>query len=554
MRISLLGIFFIAGAFAQNSVPGPSQAELKQFHTLHEGADLLPVWLLKELAVKGKPFLSPENLSQYGLIEDKSLPLGMIGLSQERGMLGINCAACHVNQLQYTDPKTKVLFKTEVLNGAPSLFNVERFTEDISTALEKALFSTKLIDIIQKAIKPQAPGLFEWFWPSTWYPNLSAREEFERLYGTGLQKTPVSKADYHSCDQTHATLAGPLKQDKSERMKSWDIKGQTNGVPYLTYLTERIKYVLAVQQIKRTQRRVEFGPGRVDDFGGARDVLWPDSAVQLVGPSSFLDLWNFQQKNKIWVHWDLNMNSTFDRNLGQAITGGALYQKDLVTANAKNIGDLQTIAGKLSAPKWPENWLAIKDDLAGKGSKVFETYCSSCHNDMQKLIPLKDVGTDPNRATVYAYPMQDGCSFIDVAQREMLAIKNTVFGAPINSNTNRAEIDPMGGQAKWRATYAYVARSLRGIWASPPYLHNGSVLTLREVLDSTARKDRFRLDPVNREYDPVNVGYQYIPCKAGETGCFDTREPGNSNAGHTYGDTLSVEERAQVIEYLKTLH
>ncbi len=107
---------------------------------------------------------------------------------------------------------------------------------------------------------------------------------------------------------------------------------------------------------------------------------------------------------------------------------------------------------------------------------------------------------------------------------------------------------------------AYRARPLTGIWAAPPYLHNGAVPTLYDLLSpAAARPMVFSLG--GREYDPVKVGYRdsQLPGRF----ILDTGKPGNGNRGHEFRDGpvgdgvigrgLTEEEKHAVIEYLKTL-
>jgi hypothetical protein len=99
---------------------------------------------------------------------------------------------------------------------------------------------------------------------------------------------------------------------------------------------------------------------------------------------------------------------------------------------------------------------------------------------------------------------------------------------------------------------SYKARPLDGIWATAPYLHNGSVPNLYQLLLPV--KDRMKTFFVGtRDFDSLNVGF--VTEKRDGATEFDTSQPGNSNAGHdTYGtDTLSDEQRWQLVEYLKTL-
>jgi hypothetical protein len=100
---------------------------------------------------------------------------------------------------------------------------------------------------------------------------------------------------------------------------------------------------------------------------------------------------------------------------------------------------------------------------------------------------------------------------------------------------------------------AYKARPLEGIWATAPYLHNGSVATLYDLLQPPAhRPASFRVGA--RAFDPKKVGYVTDPSAAGNSFVFDTTLPGNSNKGHVYGvGSLTETQRLELLEYLKTL-
>ncbi|HEY1427025.1 MAG TPA: di-heme-cytochrome C peroxidase [Caulobacteraceae bacterium] len=100
---------------------------------------------------------------------------------------------------------------------------------------------------------------------------------------------------------------------------------------------------------------------------------------------------------------------------------------------------------------------------------------------------------------------------------------------------------------------AYKARPLDGIWATGPFLHNGSVPTLHDLLSAPAQRPVTFLMGA-RQFDPKNVGYAIDPSAPGNTFTYDTRLAGNSNAGHVYGvDKLTEPQRLELLEYLKTL-
>ncbi len=104
----------------------------------------------------------------------------------------------------------------------------------------------------------------------------------------------------------------------------------------------------------------------------------------------------------------------------------------------------------------------------------------------------------------------------------------------------------------------YKARPLDGIWATAPYLHNGSVPNLDELLQPAAKRSTSFSIGV-RTFDPVRVGYLTNVAVFPKFNVKDANGNsivGNTNAGHEgdeYGTNLSAEERGQLIEYLKSL-
>jgi mono/diheme cytochrome c family protein len=205
--------------------------------------------------------------------------------------------------------------------------------------------------------------------------------------------------------------------------------------------------------------------------------------------------------------------------------------------------DINEYLKSIEAPKYP---LPINKELASKGEKLFTANCSRCHGTYgekwtypNKIIPVDEIGTDPKRY-------------------EGIGDK---FGDAYNESWFAKE-SPHGYELK--PTKGYQAPPLDGIWATAPYLHNGSVPTLYQVLKSDARPKlftrSFRTGEV--DFDSVRVGWKYTEVSAPPSEklhpherrkVYDTSRPGRSNAGHTFGDKLTDEQRMAVIEYLKTL-
>jgi cytochrome c peroxidase len=143
------------------------------------------------------------------------------------------------------------------------------------------------------------------------------------------------------------------------------------------------------------------------------------------------------------------------------------------------------------------------------------------------LYSVAEVGTDPRRATLFTQKEADGFNKF-LAELEIAGYESPKeFGL--------------------RSTGKYFAASLKGVWARSPYLHNGSVRTMRELI--TLPNERARtFHRGSHRYDPAPMGYT-------DEGAYvlDTSVPGNANSGHDYGTSLSTAEKAELIEYLKTL-
>ena len=107
--------------------------------------------------------------------------------------------------------------------------------------------------------------------------------------------------------------------------------------------------------------------------------------------------------------------------------------------------------------------------------------------------------------------------------------------------------------SNFQKTNGYLSVPMDGLWLRAPYLHNGSVPTLADLLEPAASRPALFW----RGYDvldPVKVGFVSAGADAEAVGTrYDTSEPGNSPAGHEYGTTLSADEKRAMLEYLKTL-
>jgi hypothetical protein len=134
------------------------------------------------------------------------------------------------------------------------------------------------------------------------------------------------------------------------------------------------------------------------------------------------------------------------------------------------------------------------------------------------------------------------------------ALKDASLPFPPETASLKGAFRAPAAVTKGAPSYAYEARVLEGMWAAAPYLHNGSVPTLAELLKPAAKRVRsFKIGPA---YDLANVGLAADQTRFGyilQTADCSDRNSGNSRCGHEFGTTLSPDEKKALLEYLKTL-
>jgi len=246
--------------------------------------------------------------------------------------------------------------------------------------------------------------------------------------------------------------------------------------------------------------------------------------------------------------------------------------------NLENIVEGQRAVMDLTSPLWPEEILGgIEREMAARGAEIYDQQCSSCHALIDRnqhsrvgaaadtkreiavpVIPLERIGTDPRQAATFARRMANlskvggPVEISSFAAGQLVTEKivtQWISQSPDNASS-AAEIN-QGRPNEFRGLLHYRARPLNGIWATAPYLHNGSVPNLRELLMPAAQRSKV-LYMGNWDFDPVNVGYETASPFPGAT-LLDTRIPGNSNAGHEFGIDLNEADRMALIEFLKSL-
>ena len=529
------------------SANGWTQAERDQYYHLAEGSELMPYALLAniESSKTGKPFL--QNMERFGFLPDHSgpsnpygLPVGLtIARSRNAGTTGIevvgfNCSACHVGELTYKGKHVRI-------DGAPGMVNLQGYQVEFKESLDATLKSPQKLIALIVAMEKQRKT-----------PDTPAQEnagkyaaEPEVQTADNVDAAPTADPSFHSVSSAAADSAQPAATPFDQRLKN-DI----------AILKARLAYL---KNGKLLVDGTEPGPGRVDAFGAARNLLFPQYAMKMQSPVSFPFIWSIPDNigrkpaEFEWIHYDGDTNSILERNIGQALGMGAVFDPKTYESTLRigNLHRMETLTHKLQPPVWPADVLGpIDEGQAQKGAQIFNEKCAGCHQN--KLFAQMQVGTDPNRANSFGQPVGT-TPFPEAVSPILDGLKKRAFADDNVSPAEQAGMDAT--PAVWRATGQYLARPLKGVWATAPYLHNGSVPTLYDLLHPDSRPAKFAVG--NREFDPAKVGYQSGVDSAGANiWVYDTTQPGNSNIGHSgdaFGTTLPEDQKAALLEYLKKL-
>ncbi|MEQ9485314.1 c-type cytochrome [Coleofasciculus sp. F4-SAH-05] len=270
--------------------------------------------------------------------------------------------------------------------------------------------------------------------------------------------------------------------------------------------------------------RPNWGPGRIDPFNPVKFRTLGLPLDDTIGTSDMMPLWNQKQHQGFARHLDgLETSLTEAVNMGGIGNGATKDSIDL--PSLRRVEEYMT---KLDPPKYP---FSIDPELANQGSKLFDSNCASCHafggERTGTVIPVEEVGTDPFRLDMWT--QQAAEAYNEFAEGYDFDFDNV------------------------RKTDGYVAVSLDGIWLRAPYLHNGSVPNLTDLLETPENRTQIFYRGYD-VYNPENVGFVAQGAEAEKVGFkYDTHVAANGNQGHLYGTDLSSGEKKALIEYLKTL-
>ena len=548
-------------AAIHSSVTAVEKPRLSQLYHLSEGSEFVPYCALELFArEQGKDV--DAYFQSYHLIPDTQSaanPLGLpVGVTVSEGpikLVGFNCAACHVGQIPGAP---------SLIVGGPSNFDIRHFYDELIPWLSDLKKHPKLVRRVVGCMLLGSKG------ESSKQP---AAEEVTQELAVSLEPSAdESKVDsdlYTHLDEASAPASPDAAREleraaasagpHSKTLQALPKREQLDLLKALVadfvlqkkLLNARIKALETVRAVGALEPTTEPGPGRVDAFMTALNLMNPTAKLPMNSPVSFPHLWGVAHLT--WRHWDNNTNASLQRNMGQAIGVGAVtveVGKDLATSIASTLNVPGLITFEESIPLIePPSWPFTRSDasLVAAGQKLYQGNCARCHEPAQdgSLPDLlsENPGTDRQRLENFAGG-QAGAKPIDLLRTQLAAVER-------GSSASASQRDP---NPVWRTTDQYGVRSLRGVWATAPYLHNNSVPTLADLLTQPAdRPKKFTLD--YSRYDPERVGFPVVaPAVKGKKSFeLDTAVAGNGNGGHEYGTGLNAGEKASLLAYLKQL-
>jgi len=519
-----------------------------------------------ELPFSEQRLAEPANLARFGFLVDPrqqatpqnpgNLPVGFArhknaGSNDE--FLDITCAACHTGELRFNGQALRI-------DGG----SAQHVLPSSVPTLRGGSFGQALVASLA----------------STYYNPLKFRRFAHRVLG----------------DQYDAQY-DQLRQDFKKSLDNF-LKVAWNDTHRGLYPTEE-------------------GPGRTDAFGRIAnasfgDAISPENYRIANAPVDYPQLWDMWTFD--WVQWNGSAQQPMARNIGEALGVGATLaffdsagqplQGDARYPSSVRVRDLNLIEEtlqRLKPPTWPEALFgAIDKPLAARGRALFAENCAACHVpsvsevngrpvQQLKMLAVDYIGTDPGTASNIADQRYD-LSALQWDPAELAQLNVELHPAPTEpldlrslsvakglayvtafveehayraagiTPTERPRLDGFGLPIGVRELRAYKARPLAGVWATPPFLHNGSVPTLYQLLSPQYERSR-TFYKGTFDYNPRHLGYRTEAFK--NAFLFDTSITGNHNSGHEFragkrgngviGRGLEPEERWALLEYLKVL-
>lgn len=498
------------------------------------------------------------------------LPIGFaLDTSAQTGenWVGMTCSACHTNQIDYQGTKMLV-------EGAPTLANFVLFFEQLVAAMKQTLASSDKFERFAKNVL------------GTRHTIDSANKLKQRLQSVAIAST-----------ERQAVNALP-----EHYPKDFTSYGRLDAFGNI----QNAGSAFALNDL--TNKNAPTGPVSYPFLWGTHQsnvVQWNASAANtpVIGPL----VRNMGEVVGVFGNLEMKEASFWQQLFGKHVRYSS-------SVDLMGLGKLESWVKTLKSPQWPLQYLpAINTDKAAKGAQLYKAQCASCHQVIPRAQELKpytanqtlvtELGTDPVTSNNASCHMAKTLLLEGTKERILIGNKfektDNAIDTPVNGVVglvlkdiplalkagNIAERTSDNGKKislvkefegliaehiKTRNKRAdsvetdcqdgvfdggvYKGRPLNGVWATAPYLHNGAVSSLWQLLQKPEQRiNTFWVG--SREFDPVNVGYEThqglnqfrVKDSQGKV------MPGNSNLGHGYGSELADNEKWQLVEYMKTL-
>lgn len=528
---------------------GWSAADSERFYFTSQGSQIVPYdWFLAlEQPDSDQLFRDPRNMLRFRYLSQRPSPMNPDGLpvgfardvGAGRAWLGFTCAACHTAEVHYKEIAYRI-------DGGPSLAD----TTGMLRSLARALRQTR-----------------------------DQKDRFERFAARVLRGQDSAAARAALKDQLTVMI---------DRRDGYNVRNFPPGEV--------------------------AGNGRIDAFGAILNEIFhlavptgeAASATANTQPAdapvSLPFLWDTPQHDII--QWNGAARNSppiigpLGRNVGEVLgVFGGLEIPDhpsllgyRSTVQVQNLLKMEEWVTKLWSPQWPAAFPAIDARKRDQGRALYQRHCLECHDTINRTDPnrrivarMRSTGTDPLMALNFQnrrgragkfeggfsrfFPLIRDSHKIGPQAQGVEVLGNAVIGTIVGSAFPAPKDELSAIEFAQRPPSPpslertvpegppYKGRPLNGIWATAPYLHNGSVPTLHDLLLPAAQRPR-HFSVGSRVFDPDKVGF-----RTDAKGFFTFRTvdnsnqviPGNSNGGHEYGTALGEEERRQLLEYLKSL-
>jgi hypothetical protein len=553
---------------------GWSESQRQQFYTTTQGSQLIPLaWFLAlERPGSGELFVA-DQMSRFGFlpnaksaINPNGFPVGLTEDPNDGGWAGLTCSACHTGQIEYHGAAVRV-------DGGPSNADVLAFVTELNAALQFTLsdnakfarFAAKVAGSDprrQHDLRNQLTRYAAYF--STFLDASTPESPWgpARVDAFGMIFNRVSAIDLS--DATLWSWFQPL-EGNSEKPNApvsypflWGTSRQDH-VQWNAVAKNKLKYERLGRNIGEALgvfARVNIRKPTLLDAGYTSSVnilnqlmieetlihslkspQWPAATLGEIDQAKAAQGAALYKKYCVSCHILIDRNGTSPVIVKQVPIGDVATDPTMAMNVACRMADTGVLAGTKQPPvighKLEQQDYTV-NLVANEGVGVLEAWLASGGE-----LAVAKTSLFGSRAKTSAPASNQAQTAANASAKPTVQLSR----APVPFEPSSGSPGNCTGAAK-----VYKAAPLAGIWATAPYLHNGSVANLYQLLlPASQRLPTFRVG--SREFDPSNVGFDLT---AG-TFEFDTSAVGNNNKGHEYGEQLTDEERWQLVEFLKTL-